>query len=217
MYYTRYSLEQRIREDTDRRPLLSSARFHRFNASEQPISYTYLNIHDVLAPSSDWSDLDLTNFHAENALLTKALFLRVNLSFACLHQAQLNEAQFTQALLYHALLTKVVAYSADFTLADITHTNMGAMVAPHACFKGCHTQLGANFAYAQLTRANFDEAQLICVDFTHANLARATFRGADLTGASFNYATLSKNTLEGAYLKETTLNHIRYHEEEPAL
>ncbi|WP_245267768.1 pentapeptide repeat-containing protein [Rhizobium sp. 2MFCol3.1] len=117
-------------------------------------------------------------------------------------KGNLADADFTLTNLSHtnlasANLEKATLVRTWFTGSDLSKANFSKVEAYRSGFEGVNAE-GANFTGAELQRANFNGATLKSVNFEKAELGRVTFKGADVTGANFSLTNLSRADLSGA-------------------
>jgi len=149
--------------------------------------------------AADLSGADLSNADLSAADLGSAELSRANLSDANLQSAILEDAVLTGADLLRADLRGADLSGADLSDADLQEARLGHAVVSEASF------VGASLAFANLTSVNGSGADFARANLRRANLAFANLRGVNGSGADFARASLLRADLAGANLAGASL------------
>lgn len=129
-----------------------------------------------------------------HANLRKVDLTQANLVDANLEEADATEASFSSADLSDARLIGLRAARTNFGSATLTGAKLALLQAAHA-----------SFADADLRKANFVKADLSAADFTNANCAQADLFCAKLIGAVLQDTDFTNAKLDEAYLTKADL------------
>lgn len=137
---------------------------------------------------ADFSQADLGEANLRSTRLGGADFIEADL-----HQATLDMAEFSGAILYSANLNGVTtgtSASAEFSRAQMHMVTLVGAQLDHN-----------NFARADFTSGNADNAALSWADFHRADLRGSSFKHADLRHARFSRANMAHVDLTSADLR----------------
>jgi uncharacterized protein YjbI with pentapeptide repeats len=154
-----------------------------------------------------WADLgkaDLNNSKLPNAALSGVRLGGANLSHADLSEANLSHADLFEANLSWADLREADLSSAKLDDADLRRADLKEANLRSA--RGWRAKLTlADFRKADLSGADLSGAYALSPEFSGANLAEANLSIATLTGANLRDANLSRADIAGANLNEAVL------------
>ncbi len=151
--------------NTDGRLILTCADLHFADFSNHDLSESYFYGADVRYSDFSYSDLSYSNFSYHGY---------------CHGESHESEAQY--------FLTKTILLGSNFSHADLSNTDMRAVIADHGDFSY------ADFSYSDIS--NSLEAMYANSD----GLLYTSFYGANLTGTDFSYADLTGADLDDAIL-----------------
>jgi len=194
-----------------------------FGATLRGATLRGANLSGAILSEADLNGAILSRANLSGAILREAYLRRVDFSEANLNKADLFGAYLSWANLSGADLSGANLFGtylkgaylegadlsrADLRMANLSWTDIRAIIAlgseppeeavRHGANLSGANLSGANLAGADLTMTNLSRAYLHGADLSWANLSRADFSGADLTGCHI-YATSAWDVkLEGA-------------------
>ena len=163
------------------------------------------------ATGASFVQAQLTNAQltGSTTVLTSADFIGADVSGATFQDANLTSASFVGALADETSFNSVIAPGATFNDAHIYGSGAafeGARQLNHTSWVGAvlagsvDGQEAFDFTGADLTAANFSEAQCIYCNFTNATLDQLTAIDAYMPGAQFDTVSLLGAQFDGAWL-----------------
>lgn len=126
----------------------------------------------------------------------------VDLSYAKLHDSDLDEYDLSNARLYKADLQGASLWKANLTAADITEVNLQGSNLRQTVLQGA-IAVRANISRSVCWKANLQNANLFLADFWGADLSEADLRNATLIEARLHGAILIRADLQNANLSKT--------------
>jgi uncharacterized protein YjbI with pentapeptide repeats len=125
----------------------------------------------------------------------------VDLSYAKLHDINLDEYDLSNARLYKADLQGASLWKANLTAADITQANLQGSNLRQTILKGA-VAVRANISRSVCWKANLQDANLFLADFWGTDLSEANLRNATLIEARLHGAILIRADLQNANLSK---------------
>jgi uncharacterized protein YjbI with pentapeptide repeats len=205
---------------------------------------------------ADFSAARLGEARLDRAQFSQAKMTNIDASACQAHETQFDAADLTGANFRHAALDRatfresvlsggtfegsnceqVVFHGAQAQQTQFTGVNLAGSRAQSACFDGAQFAdanlsranwqgarlRGANFAGALLDHADFSDAQAVTAIFRRASAQGAKFAKADLSGADLSAINLFKGSLRKARFDGTRLTHanlygVNFDETQPTL
>ncbi|NMF64737.1 pentapeptide repeat-containing protein [Brasilonema octagenarum] len=137
-----------------------------------------------------------------------------DLSQARMRQANLTEANLSRVLMVRTDLSRAILNKANLSNARLTAANLSSAQLEGADLEGAVLEnvslTGADLSDAQLKDADLYAARLgrviaVGTQFSFANLTKTDWQGADLTGAYFDHANLKDANLNATRLTKAIL------------
>lgn len=161
---------------------------------------------DVIA---DLSKIQLKQANLTEANLSRVLMRHSNLSHSILNKANLSHGQLlganlSSSQLLGSNLQRAILEDAIFTGADISNAKL--MEADlYSAHLGRVSAIGTQLSYANLTKTDWQGADLSEAYLDNANLSHANFSAARLTGAVLRSAQMKNANLRNADLSRADL------------
>ncbi|MBO3459060.1 pentapeptide repeat-containing protein [Aetokthonos hydrillicola Thurmond2011] len=148
---------------------------------------------------ANFTDADLSRVLMNGADLSRATLKGANLSNARLIDANLSSAQLTKANLNGAVLENASLTGADLGQANLNEAEL------YAARLGRVMAVGVQLSFANLTRTDWQGADLSGAYLNHANLSNANLSATRLTGAVLHSANMENVNLRNADLSQADL------------
>jgi len=147
----------------------------------------------------------LAGVHAQGVTLDEAISMEGDLIGADFRRARLTRCSFFKARAQGILLEGAFLYGSGFPQADVSRAEAAEIDGRRTVWRGARLD-GADFRWARLEDAFFDEASALLARFGAADLKNASFYRAKLDGADLGKANLFGANLAKASVARTSFN-----------
>ena len=157
------------------------------------------DLNNVQLKQANLSNANLSRVSMSRSDLSRANLNKANLSYTRLFGANLSSTQLVGTDLRNAILENASLTNADLSNANLTEANL------YAAHLVRDSAIGTQLAYANLTKTDWQGADLSESYLDYANLSYANLSATRLNGASLRWANLENTNLRNTDLSRADL------------